>query len=443
MGVVLSSLGGLLGVLTLYRRLAAPHPELLRKLLHVGMGVVTLTLPWLFDRAWPVFVLCGLSVLLLVALRRVKVLKSGVGQVVSGVSRFSLGDIYFPLAVCILWVLYLDGRDQEPSRRLLGYLIPLMLLALSDALAALIGVAYGRHHYGTPDGMKSLEGSLAFFLCSFLCVHVPLLLMTDRGRPETLLIALLLAWLATMFEAIAWGGLDNLILPPVAHLLLVIHWNLPAPVLLGYIAEAVVLSAVAVGLSRRTPLRGSAVLGTALFGYTYWGLGSWPWFLPPLLLLVSLVALSFRFPAAKDRVLNIHPVVAVTAVGLVWLGLAHVFERPDWLYPATVSFAAHLGMVTVARLRLADRAAPTLLLLVVSTGAGCAVVMTGYAVILEAPPSAVREALLAAPAVALAVIGFYFTQPGMDDCPFDTPRWVRQTLWAALASALAALVLAV
>jgi hypothetical protein len=158
---------------------------------------------------------------------------------------------------------------------------------------------------------------------------------------------------------------------------------------------------------------------------------------------VSLVALSFRYPAAKDRVLNVYPVVAATAVGLVWLGLARVLDRPEWLYPATVSFAAHLGMVTVARLRLADRAAPTALLLVVSTGAGCVVVMTGYAAILEAPPSAVREALLAVPPVALAVVGFYFTQPGMDDCPFDTPRWVRQTLWAALASALAALVLAI
>jgi phytol kinase len=441
MGVVLGALGGMLGGLTLYRRLAAPHPELLRKCLHVGMGIVTLLFPWLFDQAWPVLVLCVLSVLLLVGLRTVKALKAGVGQVVNSVSRESFGDIYFPLSVSVLWLLYLYTGDGEPERRLLGYLIPLLLLTLSDALAALIGVGYGRHQYSTPDGAKSFEGSLAFFLCSFMCVHVPLLLYSDRGRAETLLIALLLAWLATMFEAIAWGGLDNLILPPVAHLLLVIHWDLPTIVLLKYIVAAAALSVAAVALYRRTPLRGSAVLGAALFAYTFWGLGWWPWLLPPLLLFVSLVGLSFRYPAAKDRVLNVYPVVAATAVGLVWLGLSKVFDRPDWLYPGTVSFAAHLGMVTLARLRLANPKVPAPLLLVVSTGAGWIIIMTGYAVIQNGTPTAIREAALALPMVTLAAVGFYFTQPAMSDCPYDTPRWLRQTAWAALASLLAAGVL--
>jgi len=438
MVIVLGLLGGLLGGLTLYRHLAAPRPELLRKMLHVGMGIVTLSFPWLFDQAWPILVLCGTSILLLVGLRTVKVLKAGIGQVVNSVARDSFGDIYFPLAVAVLWLLYLYTGDGEPERRLLGYLIPLLLLTLSDALAALVGVNYGRLQYTTPDGMKSFEGSLAFFLCSFVCVHVPLLLCSDRGRAETLLIALLLAWLATMFEAIAWGGLDNLILPPVAHLLLVIHWNLPASTLLGFTIEAMILSAFAVGLSWRTPLRGSAVLGTALFGYTFWGLGGWLWLLAPCLLFVSLVGVTFRYPAPKDRVLNVHPVVAATAVGLIWLGLSKVFDRPDWLYPGAVSFAAHLGMVTLARLRRENPTAPASLLLAVSTGGGWLIIMTGYAAILNGTPAAVREAALALPMVALAVFGFYFTQSGMDDCPSDTPRWLRQTMWAAVASLLAA-----
>lgn len=441
MGVVLGALGGMLGGLTLYRRLAAPHPELLRKCLHVGMGVVTLSFPWLFDEAWPVLVLCGLSVLLLVGLRTVKALKSGVGQVVNSVSRESFGDIYFPLSVSVLWLLYLYTGDGEPDRRLLGYLIPLLLLTLSDALAALIGVGYGRHRYTTPDGMKSFEGSLAFFLCSFMCVHVPLLLYSDRGRAETLLIALLLAWLATMFEAIAWGGLDNLILPPIAHLLLVIHWNLPAGTLLGFSIEAVILSAFAVGLSWRTPLRGSAVLGAALFGYTFWGLGGWLWLLPPCLLLVSLVGVSFRYPVPKDRALNVYPVVAATAIGLVCLGLSKVFDQPDWLYPGTVSFAAHLGMVALARLRLDNPTASAPLLLAVSAGGGWLIIMTAYAAIQNGTPAVIRQAALALPMVALAVVGFYGTQPGMEDCPYDTPRWLRQTAWASVASLLAAGVL--
>src|SRR5262249_14997400 len=99
MAIVLGVLGGLLGTLAVYRRVAAPHPELLRKMMHVGMGLTTLSFPWLFDRAWPVLALGGLSVVLLVCLRTVGRLRAGVGQVVGGVARFSLGDIYFPLAV--------------------------------------------------------------------------------------------------------------------------------------------------------------------------------------------------------------------------------------------------------------------------------------------------------------------------------------------------------
>jgi phytol kinase len=437
MGVVLGALGGLLGGLTLFHRLARPHPELLRKLLHVGMGAVTLSFPWLFDRAWPVLVLSGMSIVLLVSFRTVKVLKAGVGKVVSGVTRSSLGDLYFPLAVAVLWLLYLGEADAP--RRLVGYMIPLLLLTLSDALAALVGVAYGKFQYTTPDGMKSLEGSIAFFLCSFVCVHVPLLLLTDRGRAESLLIAVLLAWLATMFEAIAWGGLDNLILPPIAHLLIVIHWDFTTQTLLGYIAEAAVLSAFAVALHRWTPLRGSAVLGAALFGYTFWGLGGWPWLVPPLSLFVALAALSFRYPAAKDRRLNVHPVVAATAVGLVWLGLSLALDQPRWLFPGTVSFAAHLGMVTLARLRLANRTAPVSLLLAGSFTAGWLIIMTGYAALQGWNAEAVRDAALSLPMIALATIGFFSTQPGMDNCPFDTPRWVRQTLWAGAASSLAGL----
>ena len=48
MALVLLTLGALLAALTLYRRVGAPHPELLRKLLHVGMGLTTLLFPFLF-----------------------------------------------------------------------------------------------------------------------------------------------------------------------------------------------------------------------------------------------------------------------------------------------------------------------------------------------------------------------------------------------------------
>src|SRR5262245_34698322 len=164
--------------LRLYQRFYSPHPELVRKLLHMGMGLATLSLPWLFDRAWPVLLLAGISIVALVSLRLVASLKSGLGNVVAGVARASLGEIYFPLAVTVLLLLYLYVDTANPARLIL-YCVPILLLTLADAAAALIGVAYGRLHYHTTDGQKSAEGSLAFFLCAFLVVHIPVLLFTS------------------------------------------------------------------------------------------------------------------------------------------------------------------------------------------------------------------------------------------------------------------------
>jgi phytol kinase len=190
--LVLTALGCLMGGLRLYQRLAQPHPEVLRKILHVGMGLVTLSFPWLFDRFWPVLVLAVLSVALLGSLRLFSALKRSLGSVVSGVARASLGDIYFPVAVTVLFLLFLNGPGTPSDshtladfdRRAILYCVPLLLLTLADAAAALVGVSYGRLRYETVDGVKSAEGSLAFFTSAFFCIHVPLLLCTDGAEPS-------------------------------------------------------------------------------------------------------------------------------------------------------------------------------------------------------------------------------------------------------------------
>src|SRR5216684_2396312 len=108
-GFVLAVLGGLLGGLCLYQRFAAPHPELVRKLLHMVMGLVTLSFPWLFDAAWPVLLLAGLSIAGLLTPFR------NLGSVIGGVARFSLGEVYFPLAVAVLFLLFLTETEPAPG----------------------------------------------------------------------------------------------------------------------------------------------------------------------------------------------------------------------------------------------------------------------------------------------------------------------------------------
>jgi phytol kinase len=433
--IVLAALGSILVCLRLYQRWGNPHPELLRKILHVGMGLVAVAFPWLFDRLWPVLVLGVLSLGGMIALRTVKGLAGGVGTVVSGVQRVSLGELYFPLVIAIQWCLYL--HEGGPSEiRVLLYCIPLLLLTLADAVAALVGVNYGRWRYTTADGLKSTEGSFAFFLCAFLCVHVPLLLATDTGKVETLLIAVLLAWLATLFEAIAWGGLDNLVLPLVAHLLLRIYLGLSVAELGMRLAVTAVLIVFILLYRTRTTLQGSAVLGAGLFGYIFWALGGWRWLVAPLTLLLAYTMLSPRTASNSRRIHNIHAVIGVAAAGLIWLFLSRLLDRPEFLYLFTLAFAAELAIIGVARLGFdyPHLSAPRLLAICVLQG--WALLFVPYLVLEWSEPLCLRCVLGALPGVALAAVGFYLTQPNVRDCPADRPRWVRQAAHGAIGSAV-------
>lgn len=435
--IVLGILGGLLGGLRLYQKWGAPQPELPRKILHVGMGLVACSFPWLFDESWPVLLLGALSLVGMVAMRTVKSLSGSVGTVVSGVGRFSFGEIYFPLAIAIQWHIYLYATAL-PEYRVLLYCVPLLLLTLADAAAALVGINYGRLRFDATDGMKSTEGSLAFLLCAFLCVHVPLLLGSNTGRAETLLIALLLALMAMMFEAIAWAGLDNLILPLVSYLLLRIYLELSVAELEMRLVMTAGLMVFVLLYRKWTTLLGSALLGACLVGYLCWALGGWRWLWPPSMVFIGYTLLSPRTEANSRRTHNIHAVVAVSAASLVWLFLYRLLDQPEgeFYYLFTLAFAAQMAIIAIARLGYDYPNLAGVPLLGVCILQGWTLLFVPYLVLEWSEPLCLINALCAMPGVALAAIGFYVTQPNVRDCPTDRPRWLRQAAGGALGSAV-------
>jgi phytol kinase len=181
--------------------------------MHIGSGIIALNIPWLFENTQPVLLLCGISLAGLLTIKHSNYLKRNIGRVVGDVDRRSSGDIYFPLTIAVLFLL----AKGEP----LFYCIPILILTLADAAAALIGIFFGKLHFETPDGVKTVEGSLAFFLVAFLCAYLPMLYFTDFGSKEILLMAFLLAFLLMIVEAaFGWSGLDNLLIPVTGFLIL-------------------------------------------------------------------------------------------------------------------------------------------------------------------------------------------------------------------------------
>jgi phytol kinase len=219
--LVLALLGGLIVGLRFYQRRYSPHPELVRKLLHVPMGLITLTFPWLFNSPIPVLILAGIAIVTLSILRLYQPLKQEFGSVLGSVERQSLGEIYFPISVALV---FWFSRGHP-----LLFCIPMLILTLADAIAAIIGIRYGRLRYTTSDGYKSIEGSTAFFTIAFFSVCLPLLLLSDTGRTETLLVSLILGLLVMLLEAIAWRGIDNLLIPVGGFILLKAYLNMSIP----------------------------------------------------------------------------------------------------------------------------------------------------------------------------------------------------------------------
>ena len=203
---------GLMAALAVLRRRCAPHPELVRKLFHCGIGMIALSFPWLFDSVWPVLAVSVTAFAILCGLRRHPMLRERLGGVLDGVDRRSWGDFYYLAAIpSLFWAAEGD---------LALYNVPILVLAVADAGAALVGIRFGRLRYGPAGSQKSFEGSLVFFALAFVCAVLSLALIAESDAANAVAAAAVVAALTTTVEAVARRGLDNLLIPVTAYLAL-------------------------------------------------------------------------------------------------------------------------------------------------------------------------------------------------------------------------------
>jgi dolichol kinase len=189
------------------------NAELQRKCVHVATGLYALTLPYLYSERWPVAVLIGSAIAVMLVLRLKALTKDGIGTAVHGVKRTSYGDLL--LAIAIGLIFFRTSPDQPAL-----YVLPIAVLTLSDAVAAMVGVSYGRYRFKVEQDVKSLEGTVMFFLVTWILAFIILLLMTRIGRANVVLLGGLIAAFAAMVEAESWRGFDNLFVPIGVHLFL-------------------------------------------------------------------------------------------------------------------------------------------------------------------------------------------------------------------------------
>ena len=173
------------------------RPELGRKLAHISCGLLAAALPLVL--AFPaIVVLAALFIPFMVASRRM-----GFFPVVHSAERSTLGEVYFPVGVLLV-------AAVVPHR--VEYAFGVLLLAIADALAGLMGERFGRRTVPLVPGNKTYVGSATFFL---ITVGLGLGAIEALGQfsGRGFLVVLAIAAVTTLEEAVVGGGADNVILP--------------------------------------------------------------------------------------------------------------------------------------------------------------------------------------------------------------------------------------
>ena len=338
--VILASFSLLLATAELWSRLGQPKPEWTRKLVHLGGGIIGLFLPWLIESPLVVFVLTASLSALFVIGQKTKLLKS-----VHGVERKSRGSEYYPLAI---WLVFVIAADQRAF-----YLAGVLVLALADAFAALIGSRYGVMRYEVEDEFKSIEGSLVFLVVAFAAIFLPLAALTALPRDVCALSALLVAMLVTLFEAVSLEGTDNLFVPlAVVFVLQKITTKPLAHIALQNVAFVCIVALVLLLAWRIEWFNAGGALAVTLFIFAAWSLGPrYRWVIPAFIGLAGLALVRiFVLRRGERRRLKVRAVTRALIVPFIFLlaanmtGLYDVFYAPYLAACAAVfAFVAWTG----------------------------------------------------------------------------------------------------
>jgi len=184
--------------------------EVSRKFIHVLAGVWIAFWPYYLPFGG-IFILSWMALALLVYSRFAKLLHA-----MYSIQRKTYGGIFYALAIIL--VAYF-------GRQAWIFTISILLVALADSVAALVGTRYGKTNsykvFSLSYLKKSLYGTTAFILMTYVVIIIGVLAGgSDIIFANKMVVFLLLPVGATLLENTMPFGLDNLIIPLYATLLL-------------------------------------------------------------------------------------------------------------------------------------------------------------------------------------------------------------------------------
>jgi dolichol kinase len=115
--------------------------------------------------------------------------------------------------VIIVFAFFLYSNNGESDEDLVNFYVPILIMAISDPIAAITGNWYTRNiqHQG-----KTLAGTSAFFVSAFIVAFCIIKLSSSANLSYAMSLSIILAFFTAVVERISIKGWDNFTVPLVA-----------------------------------------------------------------------------------------------------------------------------------------------------------------------------------------------------------------------------------
>ncbi|MCO5194490.1 MAG: hypothetical protein M9930_14560 [Anaerolineae bacterium] len=200
--VLVAYVFAIIGLAEFLRRWRGWGNEFTRKVVHIGVGMFSWFIPFVFDSPWPFVLAClAFSVLTYLDARHLHLFDA----MASKDDESNLGTVFYPLAAAAVVLIFWNYPPVMVAA--------LMPLTWGDGMAEVVGRKFGRNKYTVWGHTRSVEGSLAFI--GFGAFFSWLALVIIPGPPsltplEAIVPALVMVTAAAVVEAVSIAGLDNL-----------------------------------------------------------------------------------------------------------------------------------------------------------------------------------------------------------------------------------------
>lgn len=318
--------------------------EIKRKLFHVTMGLVMLTFPYIFTSSFSVGLLGIIALIIMYFLKHSK-LKQTLGTVLYSVDRDSIGEIFFIISVFL--VFYLSKGDK------ILYTIPILILTFADSAAALIGKNYAKKNLAQlNEDAKSIEGSFMFFMVAFMATLVPLLLFSNVGREEVLIISTIIGFNVSLIEMISHTGNDNLLIPLTTYALIATHLGLEIQQLRTNLLILIVIFVLVTIANRVKAWSKLALVETLVVGYLTITLYDVYAIIPPLILFLTVMRLPKIQESEKNNLYDARIIETNVMIGIAICGIVAItgWKKEFFMIYATC-YTMHLVVNTFVRLK--------------------------------------------------------------------------------------------